>query len=81
MPKRKDENEVAFSALQELIRRDAERDGTPQEPISPPQKVPSAVRAGRLGGTARARSLSGKKRKAIAKKAAESRWEAKRKQA
>jgi hypothetical protein len=63
--KRKDENEVAFSTLQELIRRDAERDGIPQEPAPKPEKVPSAVRAGRLGGLkggkARARALTPKK--------------------
>ena len=50
MPKRKDENEIAFSGLQDLIRRDAERDGLPVEPTPKPEKVPSAVRAGRLGG-------------------------------
>lgn len=78
MPKRKDENEVAFSTLQELIRRDAERDGIPQEPAPKPEKVPSAVRAGRLGGLkggkARAKALTPKKRKQIAKKAAQTRW-------
>ena len=50
MPKRKDENETAFSGLQELLRRDAERDGIPQAPIKQPEKVPAAVKAGRLGG-------------------------------
>lgn len=78
MAKRKDENEIAFSTLQELMRRDAERDGIPQEPIKPPQKVPSAVKAGRLGGLkggkARAEKLSPKKRSTIAKKAAQVRW-------
>ena len=62
MPKRKDENEIAFSGLQDLIRRDAERDGLPVEPAPKPEKVPSAVRAGRLGGLkggqARAQNLS-----------------------
>ena len=78
MPKRKDENETAFSTLQELIRRDAERDGIPQGPLPPPEKVPTAVKAGRLGGKkggpARAAKLSPKKRSEIAKKAAETRW-------
>jgi hypothetical protein len=78
MPKRKDENEVAFSTLQELIRRDAERDGRSQEPVKQPEKVPTAVKAGRLGGKkggpARAAKLSPKKRSQIAKKAALARW-------
>jgi len=78
MPKRKDENEIAFSSLQELMRRDAERDGIPQEPAKQPEKVPTAVKAGRLGGKkggpARAAKLSVKKRKGIARKAAQSRW-------
>lgn len=79
MPKRKDENETAFHGLQELIRRDAERDGILQDPLPPPEKVPSAVRAGRLGGKkggpARAAKLFPKKRSEIAKKAAEVRWQ------
>jgi hypothetical protein len=78
MPKRKDENEIAFSTLQELMRRDAERDGIPQDPPKPPEKVPAAVKAGRLGGKkggpARAAKLSTKKRSEIAKKAARTRW-------
>lgn len=78
MPKRRDGNETAFDGLQEILRRDAERDGIPQEPTSKPEKVPSAVRAGRLGGLkggkARAKSLTPRKRKQIAKKAAKARW-------
>ena len=78
MPKRKDENEIAFSTLQELMRRDAERDGIPQDPTKPPEKVPTAVKAGRLGGKkggpARAEKLSTRKRKEIAKRAALARW-------
>lgn len=78
MAKRKDENETAFSTLQELMRRDAERDGLPQEPAKPTEKVPSAVKAGRLGGKkggkARAEKLSPQKRKESAKKAAQARW-------
>lgn len=78
MPKRKDENEIAFTGLQEILRRDSERDGIPQEPAPKPEKVPSAVRAGRLGGLkggkARAKALTARKRKQIAKKAAKARW-------
>jgi hypothetical protein len=48
-----------------------------------PNKNPHAVALGRLGGQkggpARARKLSKKRRKAIAKKAAESRWKGRRK--
>jgi hypothetical protein len=78
MPKRKDENEIAFSGLQQLIRRDAARDGIELPPEPKPEKVPSAVRAGRLGGLkggkARAAALTPRKRKQIAKKAASTRW-------
>ena len=69
MPKRRDENEIAFDALQEILRRDAERDGLPVEPKHKPEKVPSAVRAGRPGGLKdgkiRAAKLTAKKRKSI----------------
>lgn len=78
MPKRRDENETAFDGLQEILRRDAERDGTELPPEAKPEKVPSAVRAGRLGGLkggkARANALTPRKRKRIAKMAARARW-------
>jgi hypothetical protein len=49
-----------------------------KEKIEPPVKNPHAQALSRLGaskgGQARAKNLSAKKRKAIAKKAAESRW-------
>lgn len=48
------------------------------EKIEPPKKNPAAVALGRLGaskgGKARAAKLSARKRKAIARKAAEARW-------
>jgi hypothetical protein len=50
MPKRKDENETAFDTLQEILRRDAERDGIPQPPKPEPEKVSYRVKAGRKGG-------------------------------
>ena len=54
------------------------RDGLPVPTIPSEGKDPKAVRAGKLGGIkggkARAQSLSPKKRKEIAKKAAEARW-------
>lgn len=81
MPKSKDENEAAFDTLQEILRRDAERDGIPQKPAPKPEKVSYRVEAGRKGGIkggkARAEKLSAKKRKTIAKKAAKTRWDKK----
>lgn len=78
MPKHKDENETAFDALQEILRRDAKRDGLPQEPIPKPEKVRYRVEAGSKGGLkgglARAKKLSSRKRKEIARKAARTRW-------
>jgi len=78
MPKKKDENQTAFDALQELLARDAERDGIPRPPTSPPEKLSYRVNAGRkggkAGGTARAGKLSAKKRKKIASEAAKARW-------
>ena len=55
--------------------------GEPTVPDPDTGKDPAAVSLGRRGGLkggkARAAKLSGKKRKAIAKKAAEARWRAK----
>jgi hypothetical protein len=45
----------------------------PKPPISMEQKLANS-RGGRIGGKARAESLSPEERKAIAKKAAEARW-------
>ena len=76
--KRKDENEAAFSALQEVLRRDAERDGIPRGPLPESAKVSYRVEAGKKGGLrggpARAKRLSAKRRKRIAKEAAQKRW-------
>jgi len=78
MARRKDENQIAFAGLQEIIRRDAERDGITLPPVEPEPKDPKAVKAGllggRKGGLARAANLTPRKRKAIAKKAANARW-------
>ena len=67
-------NQIAASILAEAV-------GNPA-PIAPVgKKNPAAVALGRLGGlkggAARAKSLSPKKRSAIAKKAAGARWKAK----
>lgn len=78
MPKKKDESETAFAGLQELLRRDATRDGIPQSPTPKPEKLSYRVEAGTKGGLkggkARSEKLSPKKRETIAKKAAQARW-------
>ena len=74
MARRKDENQIAFAGLQEIIRRDAQRDGITLPPAEPEPKDPKAVKAGKLGGKARAKTLTPRKRKNIAKKAANARW-------
>ena len=76
MPKRSstrsDPNLTAFDVVSQATGED--RPKKPQEP----EKNPAAVALGRLGGLkggkARAKNLSAKKRSAIAKKAALSRW-------
>ncbi len=82
MPKRKDENETAFDALQEILKRDAERNGISQKPTSDPEKLSYRVEAGRKGGskggTARAERLSSEKKKEIAERAAKARWSKKK---
>lgn len=78
MPKRssihrhpQDENQLAKSIVDELTIDE-------DEPQEKPQKNLAAVALGRLGGLkggkARAEKLSPKKRKEIAKKAAQTRW-------
>jgi hypothetical protein len=65
-----DVNQNAFRLVQEATGQ------TPK--TAPPEKNPAAVALGKLGGAkggkARAAALSPAKRKAIAKKAARSRW-------
>ncbi len=73
MPKHssKDENQIAASILSQIT----------QAATQQPTKNPAAVALGRLGGLkggkARAKKLSSKRRKAIARKAAKSRWASK----
>jgi hypothetical protein len=52
------------------------RPETPTPPLAPKDegKDPAAVALGRRGGQARAQGLSKKRRKEIAKKAAQARW-------
>ncbi|MBU0513865.1 MAG: hypothetical protein KJ621_03750 [Proteobacteria bacterium] len=79
-PKKKkrprDPNQLAHSIV---------KDATDPEPDAPPEddgKNPHAVALGRLGGQkggrARAAKLSAKRRKEIAKKAAQARWSKKK---
>jgi hypothetical protein len=67
-----DPNQIAFSVVQQATGQ------APKVLPEEPKKNPAAVTLGRLGGLkggkARADSLTPDKRKAIAKKAAEARW-------
>jgi hypothetical protein len=78
MPRKRDENETAFGTFQEILRRDAARDGIPQPPQSKPEKLPYRVKAGhkarKIGGNRRAKKLSAKRRWQIAHSAAKRRW-------
>lgn len=60
------------------IRLMPDRSRKPPSPPPEPEKNPAAVALGRLGGLkggkARAESLSAKRRKEIARKAAQKRW-------
>jgi hypothetical protein len=71
MPKRLDLNQIAASIVSQTTRPEA-------KPKVEPEKNPAAVALGRLGGLkggkARAESLSAKRRKEIATKAAAKRW-------
>jgi len=73
-PKKKRPRDL--NQLAALIVQEAAAESAPKE--HPPEKNPAAVALGRLGGLkggkARAEKLSAKKRKEIAKKAAEARW-------
>jgi len=66
----KDPNEFARSVLDQIIAK--------HDPESikgkDAKKVASGLRGGSKGGHARAKNLTAKRRKAIAKKAAQSRW-------
>ena len=73
MPKRTSKNDEDINLLAKSI--------VDKATGKPPEKNPAAVALGRLGGLkggkARAKSLSPEKRKEIAKKAAQTRWEKK----
>ncbi len=69
----RDENVFAKSVVDSIL------DELEQEPKPPNQKDPRAVQRGQQGGSkggkARAQKLSQKERSAIAKKAAQARWD------
>jgi hypothetical protein len=78
MVKKKRPSDINIIASQ--IVAEATQEEIPKEPIQTPtkEKNPAAVALGRLGGLkggkARAKKLSPKKRKEIARKAAKTRW-------
>jgi hypothetical protein len=70
-PKRpRDPNQLAKAIIDIATGEKPDRDPTPEEQ----GKDPAAAALGRKGGKARAGSLSAKRRKEIAKKAAKARW-------
>ena len=79
MARRKDEYQTAFSSIEELLRRDAVRDGIEVPQLPPERKDPKSVKAGKIGGLkggkVRAKRLSERRRRGIAKKAANARWQ------
>ena len=76
MPKRSRKKPVDLNRLAAAITKEATEE--PQEKVDGATKNPAAVELGRLGGRkggpARARKLSARRRKEIAKKAAAARW-------
>lgn len=72
-PKRpRDPNQLAKSILDIAT-------GEKEDKVVPDKRNPAAVALGKLGGAARAKALSKKKRAEIAKKAAAKRWKGKTK--
>ena len=70
-PKRpRDPNQLAKSIIDIATGQKPDRDPTPEEQ----GKDPAAVALGKKGGAARAAGMTAKRRKAIAKKAAATRW-------
>ena len=79
MPKRSRKKSDDINIIAKSIVDQATEESTEKEPSEEkPQKNPAAVALGRLGGLkggkARAKKLSAKRRKEIAKKAADARW-------
>lgn len=78
MPKRSSKPKADINLIAAGIVKTATEESAKETPPPKPEKNPAAVALGRLGGLkggkARAEKLSAKKRKEIAKKAAQARW-------
>jgi len=75
-PKREDSSQAARRVVDTVIER-SEADAEPEVEITPEMRAAAAAfgrMGGKIGGPARAASLSPKERKAIARKAAAARW-------
>lgn len=68
--------DVVSNAVHVMRVLTGEDEDSPEPDIA--EKNAAAVALGRLGGAARAKSVSGEKRREIAKKAAASRWKTKK---
>ena len=83
MPKPSREKRDFMQVAREVVERaiGEKMDGAPLDPPPPDTRNPHAVALGKIGGEkggrARAEALSPAKRRAIAKKAAQSRWKRK----
>jgi hypothetical protein len=77
----RDPNLLARSVVENLIGETMEGNPLDSQPAAPDTRNPAAVALSKLGaskgGYARAAALSDRKRKIIAKKAAEARWKSK----
>ena len=73
----KDPNEFARSILDQIIAKHDPEDA--REKGKDPAKVAQGLKGGAKGGRIRAQNLSSQKRRAIAKKAAKTRWERRKK--
>lgn len=69
----RDTNQLAHKVLQIAIGEDVEPE-TPQHPTKDPAAVALGRRGGLIGGKARWKGVSVKKRKELAQKAARARW-------
>ena len=69
----RDANQAAKHILDQLT-GDAPKEEPPPAPVKNPAAVALGALGGKKGGVARAAALSPRKRKEIAKKAAEARW-------
>ena len=64
-----------FDNLLDKLDPEAAKERTPEPETKDPKKQAAGRKGGKVGGAARAESLSSRKRKAIARKAAATRWD------